>query len=224
MSKIKFTKRHTSFIILLISIILSVLLYPIMQNPIALQKVIDQAGLWGIFLNIFILALQTLFPIVPFALLAGINAILFGWIPGILISLAGSMAGASIGFFLARNLGHEWVEKRLVKWPKLYDYFQLSKGTAFFTVLSARLIPFLPSAAINYFAGLSKMNFYAFFGASLIGKIPMITWETVVGHDFWHFTSRPWHFLLVLSVGIFLWSIIAMIYYANKKAKKTSSL
>lgn len=211
------TKKHFSFLTLLVSLTFVILLYPKLQNPIAFQAFVTQWGWISIFVDVLIIMLLALFPVIPFALIAGVNTIIFGWINGFLLSLSGSLLGASLAFWLARTLGQEWAQpkiRKLGKWGTLFE------GNSFSIILISRLIPILPSAAVNYAAGLSLMTFVKFLFASLIGKIPMIVWESWIGHDFWQISENPSRFLLALVIGALLFGLAALYFYFSGKHLK----
>lgn len=214
------TKKYFSFLTLLVSLTFVIILYPKLRNPADLQTFVTQWEWISIFVDLFIIALLALFPVVPFALVAGVNTLVFGWFSGFLLSLGGSLLGASLGFFLARTLGQEWAQPKIGKLGKLAS---LIEGNSFSIILISRLIPILPSAAVNYAAGLSLMTFPAFLFASLIGKIPMIVWESWVGHDFWQLSENPSRFLLALLIGALLFgSASVFCYYSIKRLKDPS--
>ena len=157
------------------------------------------------------------FPVVPFALLAGINTILFGWAGGYIISLTGSVLGSALGFWLARALGQDWAKPKLEKLGKWAD---LPESRSFYLVLMARLIPILPAAAVNYAAGLSPMKFRSFVLATLLGKIPIIAWESWIGHDFWRLLEHPRRFIKAALTGlIFFGTASVMWYFSERKLK-----
>lgn len=161
-----------------------------------------------------IIALLMLFPLVPFALIAGVNTILYGWIGGFLLSLAGSLLGAAIGFGLSRSLGQAWAQPKIAglgKWGTLIE------GNSFSIVLLSRLVPILPSAAVNYAAGLSQMPFPSFLLATFCGKFPMIIWESWVGHDFWRASHHPGRFVVALGMGIFIFGSVALYWYTTNR-------
>lgn len=191
-----------------------VLLYPKLQHPEAFQVFVSQWGWIGIFVDLFIMMLLALFPVVPFVLIAGVNTLLYGWIGGFLLSLSGSLLGASVGFCLARTLGQAWAQPKMEKLGKWSVHIE---GNSFSIILLSRLVPILPSAAVNYAAGLSLMSFPRFLLASFLGKIPMILWESWVGHDFWRATDHPGRLLLSLAIGILLFSIIGLYWYVSIK-------
>ncbi|WP_298200265.1 VTT domain-containing protein [Desulfosporosinus sp.] len=209
-------KKVASVVTIFLSLALIWLLYPHLQNAEALQILINKLGWKGIVLDLFIIFAQTLFPIVPFALLAGINVILFGPIAGYFLSLIGSVFGSSLGFCLARSLGQEWAKPKL---QKLGKWAELPESQNFFMVMMGRMIPFLPAAAINYAAGLSLMKFRSFFFATVLGKIPIIAWESWIGRDFWYIFKHPQSFLKALVAGLLLFGGASLIWYFSSRHK-----
>lgn len=204
------SKKHISLLTVAISVTFVILLYPQLQNPDAFQAFVSQWGWLGIFVDLLIITLLALFPVVPFILIAGVNTLLFGWVGGFLLSLAGSLLGASVGFWLARTLGQEWAQPKMKTMGKWGLHIE---DNSFTIILIARLIPVLPSAAINYAAGLSLMSFPKFLLATFIGKIPMILWESWVGHDFWQLANHPGRLLLSLAIGALFFGFIGLYWY-----------
>jgi uncharacterized membrane protein YdjX (TVP38/TMEM64 family) len=215
------TKKSFSFLTLLISFAIVILLYPKLQHPAQLQAFVRQWGLLSIFIDLAIVMALALFPVIPFVLMAGINVVLYGWIGGFTLSLTGSLLGASLGFWLARTLGQAWAQPKV---SKLGKWGALLRGNSFSVVLLSRLIPVLPSAAVNYAAGLSLMTFPSFLLASLLGKIPMIIWESWVGHDLWRISHHPGRLLLALAIGAIIFGSVGTYWYFSNKYPKRPPL
>jgi len=213
--------KYFSVFTLILSLTFVILLYPKLQNPTDLQTLVTQWGWISIFVDLFIIGLLALFPVVPFALMAGVNTLVFGWVGGFLLSLGGSLLGASLGFWLSRTLGQEWAQPKI---GKLGKWGLLVEGNSFSIILISRLIPILPSAAVNYAAGLSLTTFPMFLLASLFGKVPMILWESWVGHDFWQIADNPSRFLLALLIGALLFGSASLYCYYSVKRFKDPSL
>ncbi|WP_174275420.1 TVP38/TMEM64 family protein [Desulfosporosinus orientis] len=214
-------KRTFSLITWLLSLSLIVLLYPKLQDPTEIQNLITQWKWLSVCIDLSILTLLALFPIIPFVLMAGINTLIFGWVGGFLVSLCGSLLGASLGFWLARTLGQAWVQPKI---GKLGKWGTLIESNSFSITLISRLIPILPAAAVNYAAGLSAMSFPKFLVASIIGKIPMIIWESWAGHDFWNLSESPSRFFLALVIGIVIFGLAGFLGYSSVKGFKDTSM
>lgn len=202
---------------LIISLTIVIILYPKLQHPADLQAFVAQWGLFSIFIDLALIIILALFPVVPFVLIAGVNTLIYGWIAGFMLSYIGSLLGASLGFWLARTLGQAWAQPKV---RKLGKWGALLRGNSFSVVLLSRLIPVLPSAAVNYAAGLSLMTFPSFLLATLLGKIPMIIWESWVGHDLWQISHHPGRLLLALAIGFLLFGSVGLYWYYSKKFPK----
>lgn len=210
-------KKILSFLTLLLSLTIIVLLYPRLQNTESFQHLILQLGWKGILLDLVLTSTLMLFPIIPFTLIAGINILLFGLLGGFLLSLTGSMIGSSIAFWIARFLGQEWARPHL---KKLGKWGNLSDTKNFYLLILARLIPILPSAAVNYAAGVSPIKYGHFLLATLLGKIPMIAWESWFGHDFWQLMHHPKRFLISILSGAALFGIAWLFWYYSEGNEK----
>jgi len=214
-------KKILSYSTLLISLTLVIFLYPKLQNPAGLKAFVAQWGLLSVFVDLAVLIILALFPVIPFVLMAGINILLFGWIGGFLLSLSGSLMGASLGFWLARTLGQTWAQPKMTKLGK---WSTLLRGNSFSVVFLSRLVPVLPAAAVNYAAGLSLMSFPSFLLASLLGKVPMIVWESWVGHDLWRISHHPGRLMLALAIGAALFGSVGLYWYFTNKYPKRPPL
>lgn len=206
---------------LLISVTIVIFLYPKLQHPAELRAFVTQWGFLSIFIDLAIVMVLALFPVIPFVLMAGLNILLYGPIVGFILSFSGSLIGASLGFWLARTLGQAWAQPKMTNLGK---WGTLLRGNSFTVVLFSRLIPVLPSAAVNYTAGLSLMTFPSFLLATLLGKFPMIVWESWVGHDLWRISHHPGRLLLELAIGVLLFGSVGLYWYYTKKYPKSPPL
>jgi uncharacterized membrane protein YdjX (TVP38/TMEM64 family) len=208
-------KKYVSFFTLLLSLTLVIVFYPKLQHPYALQAFIKHWGSLSLLIDLLVIALLMLFPVVPFILIAGVNTILYGWIGGFLLSLSGSLIGAALGFWLSRTLGQAWAQPKVAKLGK---WSKRIEENSFTIIFLSRLVPILPSAAVNYAAGLSLISFPSFLLATLLGKFPMIMWESWVGHDFWKASTHPGRFLIALGIGGLLFGTVAIYWYTLDKS------
>lgn len=132
--------------------------------------VIRDGGVYSVLFSMLLVAACVFFPIVPFALIAGLNGALFGIANGVLITLTGSMLGTMLLFFLSRYGFRDLARKRLTKYPKMSEYEAYFNQNAFTAVLLGRLIPVIPAVVMNIVCGLSKVKWAVFFAASTLGK------------------------------------------------------
>lgn len=121
------------------------------------------------FVFIYLIGTVLFVPTVIFALAAGA---LFGVPMGFVVASASSLAVASGGFWMGRNLSRGWILKKVAsnKQIRALDDAVAERGWKF--VLLLRLSAILPFTILNYALGLSRVRFKDYFSASLIGLIP----------------------------------------------------
>ncbi len=147
-------------------------------------------------------------PGVPFGLIGGIIGAKYGFVQGGIINLAANTAASAIVYFVVRYL----LKERAIRWLQQSDKLQrmdhFFRDRVFWSILIARLIPIVPAALINVYAGLFGLPFRAFLLATFLGKIPFIVVYTYIG-DSVQAGSSSW--LLLLAVyGGFLAVVYAM--------------
>jgi uncharacterized membrane protein YdjX (TVP38/TMEM64 family) len=161
-------------------------------------------GVFGMVLGIMFVYLQTFFPFVPFVILAGANVAIFGTVWGFIINYVMACLGATTAFIIARKLGHDWVERKISKYPGLRGFNEQLGEHGFFYILLGRLIPIIPSSAISVGAGVSKISTRAYMLGTWIGKVPMVFLETLIAHDVIFFKEHKSRFFLLIAVFVVL--------------------
>jgi uncharacterized membrane protein YdjX (TVP38/TMEM64 family) len=200
--------------VLLIIILLVGLIYFFFFNPIGvklahsnirqLSETLREIGWPGKIIGMALVFVQTFFPFIPFVLVAGTNVAIFGIKVGFLVNYTMSCLGAIASFYFARYYGHAWVEKKLEHFPLVIQFSQRMEKRGFLYVLLGRLIPILPSSAINFAAGLTRMRFSHFLWGTLLGKLPIVFLESMIAHDLFHFHKYKGRLLLLISILVVL--------------------
>ena len=119
----------------------------------------------------------------PAVIFSTANVILFGIVPGIILSCVAETVGVTIAFVLMRFYFREAAEKAIAKSPFLAKVDQYSGSKGFIIMLIARMVPYLPSAVMNAVGALSSIRFRDYVLASLVGKFPSTGIEAIIGHD-----------------------------------------
>lgn len=143
---------------------------------------IQSYGWIAIFVSMGAIVIQTFFPVVPFVLLAGANVMAFGFGLGFSISWFSAVFAALSNFLLARYALRDWAESKMGHHNFVRKLNNQAETRGFVIILLSRLIPVLPSSAINTAAGVSKVSFRSFFFATILGKLPAVFFESILGH------------------------------------------
>lgn len=139
----------------------------------------DGALLFAFLLTLFTNALG--FP--PAVIFSTANVILFGMVPGIILSCVAETVGVTVAFVLMRFYFRESAERVIAKSAFLSKVDQYSGSKGFLIMLIGRMVPYLPSALLNAVGALSSIRLRDYVIASFIGKFPSTGIEAIIGHD-----------------------------------------
>ena len=176
----------------------------------AIRPVIDflAGNRWGpiVFIGLYILRPLVLFSALVLSIVAGA---LFGPVWGIVYTIIGSNAGASLAYFVGGLLGQDVIETETDGEAKgMGRYVKRMRENIFETVLTMRLVG-VPYDLVSYLAGFLKVNFWAFLAATALGALPgtvaIVLFGASVGLEGGQ-PSLDWR-VLVASVVIFAVSI-----------------
>lgn len=143
------------------------------------------------------------------------GGMVFGLMGGVLLTSLGSLIGATIAFFLSRELGQGFVKKLVKKDLVIFDKNDSKKG--FFLILILRLIPLFPFKIVSYSAGLSDVRFKDFAIATMLGALPGVVVYTNLGDKTTVFGSGDFYLSIALLVGLFAASFVMKKIFAEKE-------
>jgi uncharacterized membrane protein YdjX (TVP38/TMEM64 family) len=137
-------------------------------------------GWWAPVISTLLQILTSVIAPLPSFVLAFVNAMLFGWWWGAVLTWTTALLAAAICFGMARALGRPVVE-RFVPGGALEsaDRFFVRHGIA--AVLVARLIPFVNPDVISYAAGLTAMRWRLFMLSIAVGSVPSTALYSYLG-------------------------------------------
>jgi uncharacterized membrane protein YdjX (TVP38/TMEM64 family) len=168
---------------------------------------------------VFVL-LYTISSPIPFiaTFMSAAAGLLFGVLPGMLLSVFAATLSGVIPFYLARTLGRDWVEKR-IKNEQLQKAYEKSEGRGgFLFVLLMRLIPVLPWEVQNYVAGLTKVKIPEFMLGTVIGIIPGSFALNFLGGSIADPTS--WEFFLAIGLNVIAFLVPAGVLFIRRQIEK----
>lgn len=152
----------------------------IFNNLYLMSAYLREFGFLAPFVAFGLFVLQAALPIFPYVILAAAGGLLFGWKMGFFLSWLGALSGACLAYWLCRYAGADWAH-RVIKRRFNYDINRIDTGMAFWSILLARIIPVIPTPAINAAAALTGVSFWNFFFSSALGKIPTAILYTGLG-------------------------------------------
>ncbi|WP_422747480.1 TVP38/TMEM64 family protein [Mycobacterium sp. WMMD1722] len=160
-----------------------------------------------VFLAAHIVVTTFPFPRTAFSLAAGL---LFGPALGVSIAVAASAVSAVLAVLLIRALG--WQLSTLISHPAVDRLDDRLRRRGWPSVLSLRLIPVVPFAALNYAAGASSVRLVPYALATLVGLTPGTVAVVILGDAL---TGRVDPLLVAVSAGIASIGVLGLLYEAR---------
>lgn len=179
--------------------------YMLQKDMEGMAAYIASFGYGAIGICIFLIALANAVG-VPTIQFLSINGIIFGLVPGIIISWLGEVLGIEIAFRLMRTLFHHKAQQIINRHGKLKH---VNAYSTIRMVMIGRAIPYAPNVVVTAIAAMSKLSYRDHFIANLIGKLPAVIVEVWLGHDLFHIQAHSGRLavLIVLLIGAYgiLW-------------------
>ncbi|WP_310828757.1 TVP38/TMEM64 family protein [Paenibacillus pedocola] len=151
-----------------------------------LMRWLMEWGAWAVLISLLINVVISVVGIIPSVALTIVNMLVFGVVPGFLLSWVGEVLGAAVSYLLYRKGTLTYKEKyrpnKTIKW--LSQIQTLNPKRQFFSIIIARSAPLIPSSLVTLICVISKIGFSNFIVASAIGKIPSLLLEALIGYGY----------------------------------------
>ncbi|WP_026905174.1 TVP38/TMEM64 family protein [Pedobacter glucosidilyticus] len=230
-------EQKTSFIPLIISgvviavILLCYFLIPEVRNfmkeaytiltsddTARIRNWVSTFGLWGPIVLILAMVIQLFLMVIPSVIIMVIAVLAYGPWLGSLITLAGIISAASIGYIVGDYLGDVGVEK-LIGEKALQKIETFFKTYGLWTIIVFRASPFLSNDAISFVGGFVEMTYKRFIIATILGSAPLLILVAVFGQSIDQLKPG-----LIIASIISVIGLIIYIYMDKKKIKKKNSI
>lgn len=180
-------------VLIVISLVLAYYFIPGVQNFLTeawnvltsndearIKQWVANFGWFGPVVLVLAMIAQMFLLVIPTILLMVVSILAYGPVWGSVIILTAVFAASSVGYFIGRYFGPVIVEKLIgPKTEKKIENFIDNYG--FWAVIVTRLNPFLSNDAISFVAGILKMGYWKFIGATLVGIAPLTLFIAIIG-------------------------------------------
>lgn len=143
-----------------------------------------ELGIWAIPVSLLVNTLVNLIGFLPSVFMTTTNVWLWGaWWGGVL-SWSAEVLGAMLAFVLYQRGVRMLPQKYKNRWQWLQSIHSQPEWRQWIMLTAARLIPWIPTGAVNLFAVWAGTRFFIFSSSTALGKIPSIALETGAGYGF----------------------------------------
>ncbi len=191
-TNLKENRKHKVLYISMISAVLLIfalltmyvgvpLVKQLQQSPEAFQEYVSEHRITGSLIMVGMIMLQVIVAFIPgepFELCAGF---VFGWFPGAILCLVGSVLASALVFLAVRKWGIKIVgaffsEEKISKFSFLKNEKKLNK-----IIFLLFLVPGTPKDLLTYIVGLTPMKLSSFLILSTLARIPSVISSTITG-------------------------------------------
>lgn len=188
----------------------------------SMQEMVDYIssfGMWAIVFSFFLDVLVNALGFLPSIFISTANGVLFGIVPGVIVSWLAETTGVVISFLLMRGILRSSAEKLIAKSKSLRKMDDFSGKNGFQMMLVARTLPYFPSGILTAVGALSSISVRDYILANLIGKFPSTALEVIIGHDLVNYEKNMGRLTgVILSATL----VYVGIWWYQKKKKRVS--
>ena len=148
-----------------------------------MAEVLQSYGPWTMVISFALDVLINALGFLPSIFFSTANGLLFGVVPGIIISWLAETVGVVLSFMIMRYILRDTAHKVIEKSEFLLKVDDFSGKNGLVMMLFARSIPYFPSGIITALGAISQISLRDYIIANLIGKFPSTALEVIVGHD-----------------------------------------
>lgn len=186
-----------------------------------MQETIDYIRSFGVWAMLFSFCLDVLvnaLGFLPSIFISTANGVIFGIVPGVIVSWLAETTGVILSFLLMRTILRDSAEKIIQKSPYLTRLDEFSGKKGFQMMLIARTLPYFPSGILTALGAVSRISVKDYMLSNLIGKFPSTALEVVIGHDAVLFHEHMDRLALVATLAAFIY--FALWYVQKSRSKK----
>lgn len=224
---IKYIPIITSFIFMILMIILYFINDSFKNNINELWEVfntgnkevisnhIKSYGIWGAVILILIMVFQLFLVVFPSWLPMIIAALVYGFIPSVLISLTGVFLASTLAYVIGSSLSENTLKKYISEksFDKL-DFWVNNYG--FFSVVIFRISPFLSNDGVSLIAGVLGMKYLKFISATILGIAPLAIAISFFSSNIDELKEGLYY---ISALGILIYAVFIYFDYKKRKTK-----
>ncbi|MCK0115233.1 TVP38/TMEM64 family protein [Gelidibacter sp. F63206] len=143
---------------------------------------VEDFGWFGPVVIILAMVAQMFLLVIPTILLMIVTILAYGPFWGSVIILISVYIASSVGYVIGKYLGSGFIS-RLLGEKTLKKVSSFLEDYGFWAVVITRINPFLSNDAISFVAGILKMNYLKFIGATMLGIAPLIFLIAIIGEN-----------------------------------------
>lgn len=156
---------------------------------------------------IWLVMLEVLIAFIPGWFVYPVGAAIFGFLQTILLVMVANYLAASISFWIGRRWGKPFLEK-FISARYLAKFDQYMENNGIWAIFLLKINPITSFDLWNYVAGASKINYWKFTIANLLGILPLVVFSAALGETSFDVAPQILGILLLLTVLYIVWYFV----------------
>lgn len=169
-----------------------------------IKELIEQSTQLSGFVAFVAVFVASMIPFMPLPVLYGVIGYNLPVATALLLTVFGSLLGTFTFFLLIRYLFPDRATTYMTKHHAAKRLFERMQTNGFQIVLIARLLPIVPSIAVNLVSAVTPVSSLVFLTATALGKLPLIVIYTVAGNQINLYTGETF-IVLIIYTCVLLW-------------------
>jgi uncharacterized membrane protein YdjX (TVP38/TMEM64 family) len=185
-------------------------------SPFDQKRFLSAGGWLPAAIGMALLCVDVFIPI-PSSLVMVSLGIAYGWLWGALLSVAGSLAAAWVGYAVGRR--SRWLVERLISPEEARRADRMLQRWGVLAIVVSRPLPMV-AETVAILAGSSAVGWGRLTLAALAGSLPIAFFCAWAGATAQEMESCLWAFLLTLAVAALIWLVGWLV--SRRRASRTT--
>lgn len=211
--------NKVKFIIFVVFIIVTLILIAFNWHSIKglkihkVLKYLEDIGPIAMLVYLAFFIVKPFFIVIPSNVIAIGAGIVFGPVKGFLLTMVGFWISGTVAFNISRFLGKDFVESIIGN--KLMKLDNNMGKNGFKILLLLRLPPVLPYDPLSYACGLTKIKYWDFIIASVLGVVPETICYSIIGREA-HNPASP---KFIIPIVVLILAVVLSKFIMDKRHK-----
>lgn len=171
------------------------------------------------FLLLCMFALKSISVCFPIVLLYIAGGLIFPPAVAVSVNTIGTAICLTLPYLIGRAAGSELISKIMRKYPKVSRFVSQQKSNEFFVSFLLRAIRIFPTDAVSLYLGSVKFAYLTYLVAGLLGEMPGLICETLIGVSIENPESPMFIISIALTAAVTVFSCLWYIIHLHKNSK-----
>ena len=156
----------------------------------------------------------------PFIFIELVSSLIFPPVPAIIINILALSGAFSVSYLIGRFAGATAVNKLCAKFKRFDDFRKIIDRNRAISVTVSGLVGILPMDVVGMYFGATKVQYFKYLFFSLLGGMPDLILETLIGQEIKNVHSVWFYIFLAARLGTSIASVLIYRVIKKRRAQK----